>query len=76
METKDLLEQLIKEVAAHNRLTALQIARQNVDTWNKSDTQIIEEMKEISDSIIEWSYLYPQKEFPLNAVEMPISGER
>lgn len=67
METKELLEQLVKEVAAQNKLIALQIARQNVNTWGKSDTQIVEEMKEISNSIIEWSYLYPQKEFPLNA---------
>ena len=67
METKDLLEKLVKEVAAQNRLTALQIARHNVDTWNKSDTQIIEEMKEISDSITEWSYGHSQNHFPLKA---------
>lgn len=67
METKELLERLVKEVAAQNKLIALQIARQNVNTWDKSDPQIIEEMKEISNSIIEWSYLYPQDKFPLNA---------
>ena len=67
METKELLEQLVKEVAAQNKLIALQIARQNVDTWDKSDPQIVEEMKEISNSIIEWSYLYPKNKFPLNA---------
>ena len=67
METKELLEQLVKEVAAQNRLIALQISRNNVDTWDKDDRTIIEEMKEISDSIIEWSYQYPLKRMPLKA---------
>lgn len=66
METKELLEQLVKEVAAQNKLFALQISRNNVDTWDKDDRTIIEEMKEISDSIIEWSYFYPKNKFPLN----------
>ena len=52
METKVLLEQLVKEVAAQNKLIALQISRNNVDTWDKDDYIIIEEMKNISDSII------------------------
>lgn len=67
METKELLEQLVKEVAAQNKLVALQIARHNVDTWDKSDEQIIEEMKEMSDSITKWSYGYSQNHFPLKA---------
>ena len=48
METKVLLEQLVKEVAAQNKLIALQISRNNVDTWDKDDYTIIEEMKNIS----------------------------
>lgn len=67
METKELLEQLVKEVAAQNKLIALQIARHNVDTWDKSDSQIIEEMKEISGSITEWSYGHSKNHFPLKA---------
>ena len=67
METKELLEQLVKEVAAQNKLIALQISRNNVDTWDKDDRTIIEEMKEISNSIIEWSYQYPLKQMPLKA---------
>ena len=67
METKVLLEQLVKEVAAQNKLIALQISRNNVDTWDKDDYTIIEEMKNISDSIIKWSYQYPLKRMPLKA---------
>ena len=50
------IEKLARELAAHNRLVALQIARHNVNTWDKSDEQIIEEMKEVSKSILDWCY--------------------
>ncbi len=62
---KTTLENLTKEMAATNRLLALLFARHNVDTWDKSDEEVIEEMKEVSRSIIEWAYNYPNNPYPL-----------
>ena len=45
MEKKEeLLEKLVNELAAHNRLTAVRIARENLLTWDKTDEEIVEEM--------------------------------
>lgn len=62
---EELIEKLVKEIAAHNRLTALLISRHNVDTFDKSDEEVIEEMKEVSHSVLEWCYEYPNNPYPL-----------
>ncbi len=59
------MEKLAKELAVTNRLLTLLFARHNVDTWDKSDEEIIEEMKEVSHSILEWAYNYPNNPYPL-----------
>ena len=58
-------DKLAKELAVTNRLLTLLFARHNVDTWDKSDEEIIEEMKEVSHSILEWAYNYPNNPYPL-----------
>ncbi len=60
-------DKLAKELAVTNRLLTLLFARHNVDTWDKSDEEIIEEMKEVSHSILEWAYNYPNNPYPLGA---------
>ena len=38
MEKKEeLLERLVNEFAAYNRLTAVRIAKENLDCWGKTD---------------------------------------
>lgn len=61
----DNIDRLTRELAAHNRLTALLIARHNVDTFNKTDEEVIEEMKEVSRSVLDWCYNYPDNPYPL-----------
>ncbi len=64
---KTTLENLTKEMAATNRLLALLFARHNVSDWDKTDEVIIEEMKEVSHSVLEWAYNYPDNPYPLKA---------
>ena len=41
MEKKEeLLERLVNEFAAYNRLTAVRIAKENLFSWGKSDEEI------------------------------------
>lgn len=56
MKTEELWEQLIKEIAAQNRLIAMQLSSHNVDTCDKSDQQIIDEIQQVPNFIIKWSY--------------------
>ena len=60
-----IIEQLVKEIAVQNKLTALLISRHNVDTFDKSDEEVIEEMKQVSHSVLEWAYNYPNNPYPL-----------
>ena len=67
MEKKEeLLERLVNEFAAYNRLTAVRIARENLMSWGKSDEEIVEEMKSSSERILQWGYS-TDEDFPLNA---------
>ncbi|MFR2068895.1 MAG: hypothetical protein ACLS4S_01370 [Bacteroides nordii] len=66
---EELLKEIAKELAAQNKLIALLIAKHNVDTFNKSGMEIIEEMKNVSTTITDWSYKYPEANFPLNEPE-------
>ena len=60
------LEKIARELAAHNRLMALQIARHNIiTTYNKTDEQILQGMKDASQSILDWCYGSPDADFPL-----------
>ena len=54
-KNEELLERLVNEIAAQNKFIALLIAKNNVSTFDKSDTEILEEMKSETDSIIKWS---------------------
>lgn len=49
-----------------NRLTTLRIARENLDSWGKSNEEIVEEMKYASERILKWGYS-TDAEFPLDA---------
>jgi hypothetical protein len=67
MEKKEeLLEKLVNELSAQNRLTTLRIARENLDSWGKSNEEIVEEMKYASERILKWGYS-TDAEFPLDA---------
>lgn len=64
MEKKEeLLERLVNELAAQNKLIALLIAKNNVETFGKSGIEIVEEMEKESVAIIKWSYNYPIENF-------------
>lgn len=66
MEKKEeLLERLVNEFAAQNKLIVLLIAKNNVETFGKSGIEIVEEMEKESVAIIKWSYNYPIEKFPL-----------
>lgn len=66
MEKKEeLLEKLVNELSAQNRLTTLRIARENLDSWGKSNEEIVEEMKYASERILKWGYS-TDAEFPLD----------
>lgn len=60
------IDKLTIEMQAHNRLLTLLFARHNVNTWDKSDEAIIEEMKTVSHSVLEWAYNYPDNPYPLD----------
>lgn len=67
MEKKEeLLERLVNELSAQNRLTTLRIARENLISWGKSDEEIVEEMKFASERILKWGYS-TDAGFPLDA---------
>ncbi|WP_390599746.1 hypothetical protein [Bacteroides sp. f07] len=67
MEKKEeLLERLVNEFAAYNRLTAVRIAKENLISWGKSDEEIVEEMKSASERILKWGYS-TDADFPLDA---------
>lgn len=67
MEKKEeLFEKLVNELAAHNRLTAVRIARENLLTWDKTDEEIVEEMKSSSERVLKWGYS-TDADFPLDA---------
>jgi hypothetical protein len=66
MEKKEeLLEKLVNELSAQNRLTTLRIARENLFSWGKSDEEIVKEMKSSSERILKWGYS-TDAEFPLD----------
>ena len=67
MEKKEeLLERLVNEFAAYNRLTAVRIAKENLLSWGKSDEEIVKEMKYSSERILKWGYS-TDEDFPLDA---------
>ena len=50
MEKKEeLLERLVNEFAAYNRLTAVRIAKENLDCWGKTNEEMAKEMKSSSE---------------------------
>lgn len=65
---EELLERLVNEFEAYNRLTAIRIAKENLNCWGKSDEEIVEEMKSASARILKWGYS-TDADFPLNAPE-------
>lgn len=67
MEKKEeLLERLVNELAAHNRITAICIARDNLDCWGKTQEEMVKDMKSSTERIIKWGYS-TDSEFPLDA---------
>lgn len=58
---EELLERLVNEFAAYNRLTAVRIAKENLDCWGKTH----EEMKSSSERILKWGYS-TDEDFPLD----------
>ena len=67
MEKKEeLLERLVNEFAAYNRLTAVRIAKENVYCWGKSEEEMVKEMKSSSERILKWGYS-TDADFPLDA---------
>lgn len=67
MEKKEeLLEKLVNEFEAYNRLTAIRIAKENLNCWGKSDEEMVEEMESASARILKWGYS-TDADFPLNA---------
>ena len=71
-KNEELLERLVNEIAAQNKFIALLIAKNNVSTFDKSDTEILEEMKSETESIIKWSYFSSKESFPLNSPEKSV----
>lgn len=66
MEKKEeLLEKLVNEIAAHNRLTAVRIAKENLDCWGKTNEEMVKEMKSSSERILKWGYS-TDADFPLD----------
>lgn len=68
METKELLEKLIREFSAYNRLTSVRIAKENLDSWGKTQEEMVKEMKSSSERILKWGYS-TDANFPLDAPE-------
>lgn len=67
MEKKEeLLERLANEFAAYNRLTAVRIAKENLDCWGKTNEEMVKEMKSSSERILKWGYS-TDEDFPLDA---------
>lgn len=66
---EELLEKIAQELAAQNKLTAMRIAKENLNCWGKSQEEIGEEMKSSTERIIKWGYEYPNEDFPLDAPE-------
>ena len=62
---EELLERLVNEFAAYNRLTAVRIAKENLFSWGKSDEEIVKEMKSSSERILKWGYS-TDEDFPLD----------
>lgn len=55
------LKQLVREITSQNKLISLLIAKYDVDPfkadgWYKSKEEFLEDMKELAQSIIDWSY--------------------
>lgn len=66
MEKKEeLLERLVNEFAAYNRLTAVRIAKENLDCWGKTNEEMVKEMKSSSERILKWGYS-TDADFPLD----------
>ena len=66
MEKKEeLLERLVNEFAAYNRLTAVRIAKENLDCWGKTNAEMAKEMKSSSERILKWGYS-TDEDFPLD----------
>lgn len=61
---EELLERLVNEFAAYNRLTAVRIAKENLFSWGKSDEEIVKEMKSSSERILNGD-IQPMKIFLL-----------
>lgn len=65
-KNEELLERLVNEFAAYNRLTAVRIAKENLDCWGKSEEEMVKEMKSSSERILKWGYS-TDEDFPLDA---------
>lgn len=66
MEKKqEVLERLVEEFAAYNRLTAIRIAKENLDCWGKTNEEMVKEMKSASERILQWGYS-TDADFPLD----------
>lgn len=64
-KNEELLERLVNEFAAYNRLTAVRIAKENLDFWGKTQEEIVKEMKSSSERILKWGYA-TDADFPLD----------
>lgn len=67
-KNEELLERLVNEFAAYNRLTAVRIAKENLDFWGKTQEEMVKEMKSSSERILKWGYS-TDADFPLDAPE-------
>ena len=64
-KNEELLERLVNEFAAYNRLTAVRIAEENLDCWGKTNEEMTKEMKSSSERILKWGYS-TDEDFPLD----------
>ena len=55
----------MNEFAAYNRLTAVRIAKENLDWWGKTNEEMAKEMKSSSERILKWGYS-TDEDFPLD----------
>lgn len=65
-KNEELLERLVNEFTAYNRLTAIRIAKENLNCWGKSDEEMVKEMKCSTEKILKWGYSTDEC-FPLDA---------
>lgn len=63
---EELLAELTQEFKTYNKLTAMRIAKENLDCWGKTQEEMVKDMKSSTERILKWAYS-SNEDFPLNA---------